>query len=186
MESSNNNELSDSTNCNQVLESIIDVALDIYHVNIPTSLETDVEYIELQKNLIQLKQLDKEDATYFQICCSAVDEISKILLLSDVQNAALKKQLFKWMNLPHNQLPDYFLIDENDQEMIWKSIHLRSQTDQWYLISDIALRLLSIPASETSCERLISLQGFIAHKRSRRSNSELLDGRLIHMLAKVN
>lgn len=44
-----------------------------------------------------------------------------------------------------------------------------------------ALRLNSIAATETNCERTISLQGFISKDRSQRSKSDLLNARLIHL-----
>lgn len=65
----------------------------------------------------------------------------------------------------------------------WEEI-IKAQTEEvtkWKVLADIALRLDSIAATETNCERAISLQGFIAKDRSQKSKPDLQNARLIHL-----
>ena len=188
-EMNSNNELDQNENNNneqdKIVDCLIDVALDTWQNFEPSVTKNDGEYEILQGNVLQIKQTMEVHQSFFHISCSALDEILEYLLIPEKERGNTKKAFFKWMTSDHDKLPDYFLADDKNPEMIWSAIHLRDASENWNQIAEIALRLLNIPATETSCERLISIQGFIAHKRCRRANSELLNARLIHMMAKT-
>ena len=86
--------------------------------------------------------------------------------------------------MSHDSIPFFELIgDDEDPMAIWTEI-LKSPSEKykkWKFLADIALKLNSIAATETNCERTIALQGFIAKDRAQRSKPDLQNARLIHL-----
>lgn len=86
--------------------------------------------------------------------------------------------------MPHNEIPFFELIDNNENPVaIWEEI-INTKSDiyiKWKVLADIALRLNAIAATETNCERTISMQGYIAKDRAQRAKPDLLNARLIHL-----
>ena len=52
---------------------------------------------------------------------------------------------------------------------VWVRIQESHQFEKWHQPADIALRLYGISATETICERIISLQGHRSKDRSQRA-----------------
>lgn len=95
----------------------------------------------------------------------------------------------KWVRSNVEDLPDYELLSPTMIEF-WENVYRRTiNQDQaskgWNLIADLALRLLSTPASEIACDRTISYQGYLTAKRRRRSGIDLRNARLVQYMARA-
>lgn len=86
-------------------------------------------------------------------------------------------QLWAFLNSPVTEIPCYGLWLTGD-EAVWNA---NSTGGPHMHIAQIAERVVIIPASEISCERAISLQGYIQTKRNARSKPDLLTAKLAHL-----
>ena len=86
-------------------------------------------------------------------------------------------QLWAFLNEPVTDIPFYGLWLTGD-EAVWNA---NSAGGPYGDLAEIAERVVIIPASEVSCERAISLQGYIQTKRNARSKPDLLTAKLAHL-----
>ena len=86
-------------------------------------------------------------------------------------------QLYAFLNRGIKQIPRYTLLSSGP-ETFWNS---NSDCGEFMEIAKIAERVVIIPASEISCERAISLQGYVQTKYNGRSGTDLLTARLAHL-----
>lgn len=124
--------------------------------------------------------------TRYEICKKALDILIEYLHIPSESNAPnIHNNLFnildKWIDAPHDELPHCELITNDNPMEIWVRIKESTRFQKWHQLADIALRLYGISASETICERIISLQGHISKDRAQKAKGELSDARLIHM-----
>ena len=62
----------------------------------------------------------------------------------------------------------------------WEEWLIESSDGDFKALAEIAVRVLAVPASEVSCERVVSRQGFIYTGRNNRMGDDLFEARLIH------
>lgn len=134
----------------------------------------------------ELEQTSEKRSTY-EICRDSIEKLIKYLKINIFEQHNLYQRLREWINMPHNEIPFFELIDNCENSVvIWEEI-IKTESDiykKWKALADIALRLNAIAATETNCERTISLQGFIAKDRAQRAKPDLLNARLIHLQSK--
>lgn len=162
-------------------ETNIEALLDL--VTEEQTQTDDIEFLKQKDDDAELEQQNEKGSAY-EKCREAIGKLIKYLKISVFEQQNLYKRLHEWLNLAHNDIPFYELIGEKENPMaFWEEI-IKAQTEEvtkWKVLADIALRLDSIAATETNCERAISLQGFIAKDRSQKSKPDLQNARLIHL-----
>ena len=132
---------------------------------------------------------NQNSPTRYEICKKALDILIQYLHIpseSKTRNSHtnLYNILDKWIDAPHAEIPLCELVTNENPMEIWIRIKESSQYKMWHQLAEIAMRLYGISATETICERTISLQGHISKDRSQRAKGELCDARLIHMQQK--
>ena len=86
-------------------------------------------------------------------------------------------QLYAFLNRALKDVPRYTLLPSG-MEVFWNA---NSEIGEFSDIARVAERVVIIPASEISCERAISLQGYIQTKYNGRSGTDLLTAKLAHL-----
>ena len=163
-------------------EICVDALLDIINEEQAQQID-DIDFFKKTDDDAELEQKSDKGSTY-EICKIAISKLISFLKISILEQQNLFQRLHEWINLAHDKIPFHEIIENNDKTMaIWEEI-LKTQTEsyqKWKTLADIAIRLNSIAATETNCERTISLQGFIAKNRAQNSKPDLLNARLVHM-----
>lgn len=94
----------------------------------------------------------------------------------------LKRELHKWLETHPADVP-YRELSECGGVKAWEEVRRSSEAgmgdDGLQNLACVAAVILSIPASEISCERSFSVRNYISTARSRRAKKELLTGRLV-------
>lgn len=174
--------LSKKSTENETEEINIDALIDIVTEE-SSQLSDDVDYLKQNDDDAELEQRD-ENGSVYEKCRDAISKLIKYFKINILEHQNLYKRLREWINLNHDSIPFYELIGNDEEPMaIWNEILKTHSTcyQKWHILADIAIKLYSIPSTETNCERTISLQGFIAKDRSQRSKPDLLNARLIHL-----
>lgn len=163
-------------------EICVDALLDIINEEQAQQID-DIDFFKKTDDDAELEQKSDKGSTY-EICKIAISKLISFLKISILEQQNLFQRLHEWINFAHDKIPFHEIIENNDKTMaIWEEI-LKTQTEsyqKWKTLADIAIRLNSIAATETNCERTISLQGFIAKNRAQNSKPDLLNARLVHM-----
>ena len=170
---------------NENEDTSIDTLLDIIQEENAQQIQQidDIDFLKQTDDDSELEQHNDKGSTY-EKCRDALSKLIKCLKISIFEQQNLYHRLHEWLNLSHDQIPFYEIIGDNENPLaIWEEI-IKSHSacyQKWKILADIAVRLNSIAATETNCERLISLQGFIAKNRAQKSKPDLLNARLIHL-----
>ena len=97
----------------------------------------------------------------------------------------LKRQLHAWMETPPWRL-DFLHLEEHSGLDAWCEVARSKCRPEWAKLAELAEGILSIPASEITCERSLSIQNYICTSRSRRARHDLVSARVKLMQSRVN
>ena len=88
------------------------------------------------------------------------------------------RELYNFLEVGIETIPQHTIWALGD-ERLWNAI--TADDADYKHISAVAERVVIIPASEISCERAISLQGYIQTKYNSQSREDLLTAKLVHL-----
>ncbi len=181
------------------LQDIVEIELKERHEKDPDAIVSeDVEFLQIDSkiddNPFSPVSLYNSTETFFRTLSDWWKEtpldfsenVDKLVAVFDLiwckSNLSIDKSLgsiYIWKSIqkhPHKYL--YLLIDLPFANEHKNNLLLR--------LSDIALRLMSMVASETSCERLISTMRYVLPQRASRSSGDLVDAKIIMINTKFS
>ena len=131
-------------------------------------------------------RLQERKVNIYGIALAGVDDwMTKYMKVEDPSAIAVtKKQLFDWLELPPSCVPFRDLSDYGGIAM-WDVIQKTPDAIPDSLcgldlskLAELAVTLLSIPASEISCERAFSIHKYIRKDRCGHTNMDLVNARV--------
>jgi hypothetical protein len=119
------------------------------------------------------ERADPEDEDLYTIAIKAVGSLAQRMNSSDREADQIKADFHDWLFNPTRQVPCKYLLDKPSWEY-WKTVNRVSRGSN---LSMLALRFLSLPSSQASCERLISYNRQIIDSHRTRTNDDLVRAR---------